>query len=87
MVAVYKRLGFSVTGKMLRLAKPLRVDRKVKDIMKNRAARRVVSSVGNTFLKLALPNGQADKTLEMSIQNGPCGDEFTALMHEQRGEA
>ena len=76
-------MGFSVTGKMLRLAKSLRVDRKVKEIMKNRAARRVVSSVGNTFLKMGLPK-EADKTLEMSIQNGPCGDEFTALMHEQR---
>jgi len=85
MAAVYKRLGFSVTGKMLRLAMPLRVDRKVKEIMKNRAARRVVSSVGNTFLKISLPKG-ADKTLQMSIQNGPCGDEFTALMHEQRGK-
>ena len=35
MVAVYKRLGFSVTGKMLRLAKPLRVDRKVKEMITN----------------------------------------------------
>jgi hypothetical protein len=65
--------------------------------MKNRAVRRVLSSVGNTFLKLALPNGTrtynrrdwrgtADKALEMSTQNGHCGDEFTALMHEQRGK-
>ena len=35
MAAVYKRLGFSVTGKMLRLAKPLRVDRKVKEMIEN----------------------------------------------------
>jgi len=86
MVAVYKRLGLSVTGKMLRLAKPLRVDRKVKERITNPAARRVFSSVANAFLKIALPNGTADKTLEMSTQKEPCGDEFTALMHEQRGK-
>ena len=57
MVAVYKRLGFSVTGKMLRLAKLLRVDRKVKEMIENPAARRVVRSVGNTFLKMSLPKG------------------------------
>ena len=55
MVAVYKRLGFSVTGKMLRLAKPLRVDRKVKEMVKNAAAQRVVTSVGNALLKRASP--------------------------------
>ncbi len=35
MVAVYKRLGFSMTGKMLRLAMPLRVNRKVKEWIAN----------------------------------------------------
>ena len=85
MVAVYKRLGFSVTGKMLRLAKLLRVDRKVKEMIANSAAQRVVRSVGNTFLKMSLPKG-TDETLQMAIHNGPCGEEFTALMHEQRGK-
>ena len=85
MVAVYERLGFSMTGKMLRLAKPLRVDRKVKEVIKNSAAQRIATSIGNTFLKMASPKGTADETLEISNQKGPCDEEFTALMHEQRG--
>src|SRR5262245_49551704 len=40
MLAVYKRLGFNMTGEMLRLAKPLRVDRKVKDLVKSPITRR-----------------------------------------------
>ena len=85
MVAVYKRLGFSMTGKMLRLAKPLRVDRKVKEMVNSPMTRRLVSSVGNTLLKIALPRVDADKSLEVSIHKELCGDEFTALAQEQRG--
>jgi GNAT superfamily N-acetyltransferase len=86
MVAVYKRLGFSVAGEMLRLAKPLRVDRKVKEMIKNRAAQRVVASVGNTLLKIASPRARANEALEISIQHGPCGEDFTALAEKQRGK-
>lgn len=85
MVAVYKRLGFSMAGQMLRLAKPLRVDRKVKEMIQNRAAQRVVASVGNTLLKIASPRAKADEALEISIQQGSCGEEFTTLAEEQRG--
>lgn len=86
MTAVYKRLGFSVTGQMLRLAKPLRVDRKVKQIIKNPAAQRVVASVGNTLLKIASPRGASKKSLEVSIHPGFCDEEFTVLAQEQRGK-
>ena len=85
MVAVYKRLGFSVTGKMLRLAKPLRVDRKVKEMVKNAAAQRVVASVGNALLKRASPRAGADKSLEVAVHAQFCGEEFTVLAQEQRG--
>jgi hypothetical protein len=83
MVAVYKRLGFSMTGKMLRLAKPLRVDRKVKEMIKNPAAQRVVVSVGNTLLKIASPRADADESLEVSIHPQLCGEEFTTLARKQ----
>jgi hypothetical protein len=85
MVAVYKRLGFSVAGQMLRLAKPLRVDRKVKEMIQNRAAQRVVASIGNTLLKIASPHAKADEVLEIAIQQGTCGEEFTMLAENQRG--
>jgi len=86
MVAVYKRLGFRVTGKMLRLAKPLRVDRKVKEMIQNRAAQRAAASVGNVLLKIMSPRAKADGALEIAIQQSPCGEEFTALAQEQRGK-
>jgi hypothetical protein len=86
MVAVYRRLGFSVTGQMLRFAKPLRIDRKVKEMIRNHIARRVVASVGNTLLKIASPRAKADETLEIAFHQGPCGEEFTSLAEEQRGK-
>jgi hypothetical protein len=86
MVAVYKRLGLSVTGKMVRLAKPLRVDRKVKEMIQSPAAQRVVASVGNTFLKVASPRAKVDEAWEIGIQQGACGEEFTALAEGQRGK-
>jgi hypothetical protein len=85
MAAVYRRLGFSVTGQMLRLAKPLRVDRKVKEMIRNPAAQRVVTSVGNTLLKIASPRGNADEALEIAVHQGLCGEEFTSLAEAQRG--
>jgi hypothetical protein len=86
MVAVYKRLGFTAAGQMLRLAKPLRVDRKVKEMIKNRGAQRVAAAVGNTLLKIASPGATADEALEIAIQQGACGEEFTTLAEEQRGK-
>ena len=85
MVAVYKRLGFSVTGKMLRLAKPLRVDRKVKEMVKNAAAQRVVASVGNALLKRASSRAGADESLEVAVHAQFCSEEFTLLAQQQRG--
>ena len=86
MVAVYKRLGYDVTGEMLRLAKPLRVDRKVKEMIQSPSVQRLVSSGGNGFLKLARARIKTDDTLEVAIQQGPCGEEFTMLAQEQRGK-
>lgn len=86
MVAVYKRLGFNVAGQMLRLAKPLRVDRKVKERIQNPVAQWMASSVGNTFLKFASMRVRPDQRLEISIQQGFCGEEFTTLAEPQRGK-
>jgi hypothetical protein len=84
MLGVHRRLGFDTTGKMVRLAMPLRVDDKVKTVIKNPAAQRALSSVGNAFLKLWLSKMETDKNLEMVVQNPPCGEEFTLLAEEQR---
>jgi hypothetical protein len=86
MASVYKRLGICVTGAMLRLAKPLRVDRKVKEMIKNAAAQRVVASVGNALLKRASRRAELDRSLEVVVHTQPCGKEFTVLAQEQRGK-
>ena len=86
MVAVYKRLGIGVNGKMLRLAKPLGVDRKVKQIIKNAAAQRVVTSVGNALLRRVSPKAEADESLEVAVHAQCCGEEFTVLAQQQRGK-
>jgi len=83
MVGVHRRMGFNTTGKMVRLVMPLRVDGKVKTMIKNPAVQRVASSVGNAFLKLWLSKMQTDKNLEVAVQNTSCGEEFTLLAEEQ----
>ena len=49
--AVYNRLGIEVTAKMLRLAKLLRVDRKVKEVISSLARNALCAPSGIAFLK------------------------------------
>jgi Acetyltransferase (GNAT) domain len=86
MAAIYRRLGFDMTGKLLRLALPLRIDRKVKEKIRNCAAQRLLSSLGNAVLKARLPKGPVGDALEMVAQSGACGKEFTALADAQSGK-
>jgi hypothetical protein len=84
MVAVYKRLGISVTGKMVRVAKLLRVDRKVRQIINVPLARHVVTGVGNAILKLTAPAKVVPaESLEIALHQEPCGEEFSTLAREQ----
>ena len=64
----------------------MRVDRKVKEMVKNIAAQRVVSSVGNAPLKRASSRRDADESLEVAVHAQLCGEEFTVLAQEQRGK-
>jgi hypothetical protein len=85
MVAVYKRLGFAVKEKMLRLAKLLRVDRKVREIVNIPTAQRAVSAVGNSLLKLSPKKFVSDYSVEFAVHPGPCDEEFSILTSKQRG--
>jgi hypothetical protein len=86
MGVVYKRLGIAVTGKMIRLAKLLRVDRKVREIIKVPFAQRAVTAVGNALLKLAPSKVMADESLDLALHQKTCGEEFSILAREQRGK-
>jgi hypothetical protein len=83
MLAVYKRLGIAVTGRMLRLAKVLRVDRKVREFISFPVAARPVAAVGNTLLKLMPTKVVVNKSLEVALHQGPCGEEFSVLARKQ----
>jgi hypothetical protein len=86
MVAVYKRLGFAVTRRMLRFAKLLRVDRRVRDVVKVPIARDVISACGNTLLKFVPTYVVTDSSLDISIHEGLCGEEFSDLARDQCSE-
>jgi hypothetical protein len=79
MMAVYKRLQIEPFGYMVRLAKPLRVDRRVGESVKNPALAGGLSRIGNLFLRLGEKRSKDDCTLNLSVHRGDCGEEFSAL--------
>ncbi len=52
MMAIYKRMGITSEGRVVRFAKPLRVDDKVGRVVRSRVVARGVSSLGNVILGL-----------------------------------
>jgi len=82
MNAVYKRMGMTATGKMLRFAKILRVDRKVRELFASSYAGRVASAVGNSLLKLTSREMISDRSLELSVHREECTGEFSTLADE-----
>src|SRR5262249_45203664 len=79
MMAVYQRLGIRSVRQMVRLAKPLRVDRKVRDLVPGPLAQRVVAGAGNLLLRLGEASGAAKHGVTIALHTGECGDEFSAL--------
>jgi hypothetical protein len=79
MMAVYKRLQIASFRDMLRLAKPLRVNRKMKELIKSPIINSALSKAGNLVLKLSERKRRGDSTLTLSLHKGYCGNEFTEL--------
>jgi hypothetical protein len=79
MMAVYKRLQISPFGYVLRLAKPLRVDRQIRAIIKNPVIKGALSSAGNLLLRVNERKTGCDSSVNVSIQQGRCGEEFSEL--------
>jgi hypothetical protein len=82
MIAVYKRLRINPFGQMLRLTKPLRVDRKIRKFIKIPMLARGMSAVGNLLLALSDRTPSDHGTLTISLHEGECGEEFSALSEE-----
>lgn len=79
MLAIYKRLGIEPQQQIVRLAKPLRVDRKVAQRVKSRTLAAGLSNVGNLALRLKEPSLSTDDATSISLHEGECGQEFTEL--------
>jgi hypothetical protein len=78
MMSIYKRLNIVPHGQFIRFAKPLRVDRKLRQLLGPSAFIRGLSMVGNLVLELS-DRGARVPSLMISFQQQPCGAEFTGL--------
>jgi hypothetical protein len=83
MAAIYERLGVAVTAKMLRLAKPLRIDRKLREWVNVPIAGRAIAALGNAVIKIAGNTAWRDPSLELAVHDGPYDSEFTNLGQTQ----
>jgi hypothetical protein len=84
MLAVYKRLGISAAQRMIRVAKPLRVDRKLRTLVKPAVAARVLSPIGNWLLSLCSHGAKNSNSVYIEAHRGECGAEFTILARQAR---
>ena len=81
MMAVYKRLRIGPIAQMVRLAKPLRIDQKVRAVMNAPVLTQAFSTVGNWVLALqdyALTQ-RRPRFLQIAMHHGACGEEFSQL--------
>jgi hypothetical protein len=79
MTAIYRRLGISPQDEMVRLAKPVRVDRAVAKNVRMRTVARGLSKLGNRILAWRDGAGEGAIGCTISLEAGPCSEEFTAL--------
>jgi hypothetical protein len=78
MMAVYQRLGIHPSRHMVRFAKPLRVDRKVRELVPTAFLRSAFTTAGNLFLSRSGSNGK-HSGVQLSLQQADCGQEFSDL--------
>lgn len=82
MMAIYKRLGINRFGRMFRLAKPLRVDRRVEKAVKSPILARGLTAAGNMALRMYERKFRIKGGLTLSSHQGNFGQEFSALSHQ-----
>jgi len=80
MAAVYKRLKILPAAQMIRMAKLLRVNRKVREYVRNETLANGISSVGNIFLYVSSSRPKfGGPGISVSLLESRCGPEFDAL--------
>jgi hypothetical protein len=79
MTAIYQRLGLSQNSRMVRLAKPIRLDKKLRNVIGQPQLARILASVANTGLTLHSGRSQLPPGLTISLQQKACGNDFSQL--------
>lgn len=78
MMAIYKRLGVQQTSNLVRWAKPLRVEDKLKSVIRSKHAARLFGKIGNAVLASHGWKGTKE-ACEIELHSGQCKEEFTTL--------
>lgn len=79
LMAIYRRLGIRATGQMVRLAKPLRLERKLEQLSGSKTLARSAGWLGNALLEVSDASLVRNSRWDLVIHEGECGDEFTRL--------
>lgn len=79
MMAVYRRLGIGAWENMIRLAKPLRVDRKVNELIPFAGLAEGIAVLGNFVLRAREWGKRRQGEVVVTLHEGPCGSEFSLL--------
>jgi GNAT superfamily N-acetyltransferase len=79
MVPVYKRLFIEPRDRLVRMAKPLRADRKIRERIKLPVVARGVRAAANQVLKIKNRASAKPHICQIAIQENGCGEEFDAL--------
>ncbi len=79
MLAVYRRLGITANHRVVRMARPLRVERKLGELTGWAGAAKLIGPIGNRLLSLFYRQAGRDNGLRVEAQVGEFGEEFTAL--------
>jgi Acetyltransferase (GNAT) domain len=79
MTAVYRRLKIEPASRMIRMAKMLRVDRKLRECVRNEVLVKGLSSLGNIFLSVTGSRAGGARDIAFSLLDNRCGSEFDGL--------
>jgi hypothetical protein len=81
MMAVYRRMQIAPAGHMVRWSKPLRVERKMGELVKPPALAKVLAAPINKLLAWRDIATASDGGWMIAQHRGECGEEFTVLAH------
>jgi hypothetical protein len=84
MTALYKRSGISPAAQMVRWSKPLSLGGKFRQTGRMKSAARPAIWIGDLLLRLSDSRISWGNRWKVALQQGNCGDEFTALRRKLR---